>query len=291
MNCKRCGKELPPDQEKYCPYCGLHKGAYSTPRVAEPKRKLKKGPRSALLSMISIALIIGIIFVVIPILRNHNKTIMLADIQTQYDYLKENFNQFTDAYTRDTQKEKLAFFSAAVAKFEKAYPGDDEIERVQEYLYEFTGVRPSKNSSSESPGVSLSPQTEYENQQIAMAKEYIIDFSGISVRQSNSSVECGLDLTWVNKSSKDITQVIMCFRALDKSGGEMTVPGEDGTPVPFDKVLYSTNATAGTTVDKVYLSVWQSKEVQSAKLVYIIITYADGSTEYLPERVCSELWG
>jgi ribosomal protein L37E len=281
VQCKRCGRELPVGQRKTCPFCGIHLDTYITPRDPNAKPPRKKSSRSTIMSLLSVAFVVIIVSVVIPILRNVNKRAMLAKLDTEYTEM----NGREDEYEEGEWEAKLATFSASIHQFKTAYPTDEENARMLERrLNILCGLDPDDPFTI----TDIDEQKLYNDELIRRARAEMIDFTSVTVGAPSFSGDCALMLTVKNcAADKMIEEIKMALTALD-SGGKPIKDGKRGTADGYIRI--TTLIRPGEEMGFSYLSVWNSTAIDRARVRYFTVYYSDGSHYYFPETVCDALW-
>lgn len=280
MQCRRCGKELPIGSRKTCPFCGITLDTYITPRDHTAKPPRKPGKRATKLSFLSVAFVVAIIFIVIPVLRNINKKDLLNKIEAYYLELEQNETEYDE-----TEWElRLLTLSAMVHRFESSYPTDEEnTEKITRYIYALCGLDPDNAENPEE----IDEQQAYNERLINKARESIIDVTTIALEGPDRDGNCSLTVKAKNLSGqKEITQVALAFEVYDVDGN----PANDttrGTSVAYVKLP---NIAPEAEAGRVFLTVWNNPDISYVKLLWMNVIYSDDESLYFPPEVCSVLW-
>ena len=289
MKCKRCQKELPVGIQSHCPHCGLRVGTHITPRP--PREKKKRGlRRSVVLPLATTFLIIGVAVVLSPFLQGQNRDAALQDIRNRAEAIQNPEEPLSD----EELNNQINWLMATIGQFESRFPNDEEA------LAEFQEFRSALGIITMPPHMETLPDATFapsEQQQqhidwlIGIAQDHIIDISSYAVRPPDRDGNVGLDVSFVNQSSKDIARITFVFRALDGEGNPMRVENAEGEQVWFDRGAVSENIKGEASEDRTYLAVWNDSAVKSAELIDVRILYTDNSPMvFLPPAVTSALW-
>jgi len=212
MNCKRCGKELPVGQTKICPHCGIYLEAIIKPRGSADTSK-KPMSRATVMSFLSIALVIGMCLVLIPVLRGMNKTKALENIEEMF----QEWNGREAEFSETDWEKNLAVFSKAVATYKDDHPKDEENNYInQRYLYILCGLDPDYLDEYR-PIDPDKEQRKYNEDLIKRTKREIIDI-GATLSSPNSAGKRALNIRIRNESTLTISEVRMGFGAVDEFG-------------------------------------------------------------------------
>ncbi|MDR0324790.1 MAG: hypothetical protein LBI19_01675 [Oscillospiraceae bacterium] len=277
MKCRRCGRELPIGQRKTCPFCGIYLETIITPR--DPTQKLKKPRRRAsLMTFISIGLVLIVVSVVIPVLRNVNEGNMRVSIEATYAELEGREAEFSE----DDWEMKLASFSAAVENYKKAYPDNDEnIERHKRLLYSLAGIDPDTGEF-EGP----TEQEIYNERLILRGRDEILDVTSITLTAPDSSGRSTLTVHVKNTSNRFISGVSMLLTIYDANGRP-----SNGSPRNNNEWYPNTDSLLpGEEKSFLFTEDWSDASAASAKISWINVMYSDRDPVYFPPEVCDVLW-
>ena len=263
MDCRRCGKELPVGKIKTCPHCGIYLETFITPRGPAPKTR-RTGSRALIMSFVSITLAVIVMMIVIPFLRNMNKSNALENIEASYIDLSMNRDGFTD----EDWEMKLASFVAAVYNFEKLYPAEQaHIDRFRGYVDRLTGGDPD----------TLTPQEIYDRELIRTARDEIIDILELTASGS------GLLVRFQNASNLIIHQLVMVTEGFDADGNSL---GEGAVRTDRDAPVRP------QTEERVFfIDVWGGAAAADAKIIWINVDFGPSlPAVYIRREVCEVLW-
>ncbi|MCL2083006.1 MAG: hypothetical protein FWH04_07210 [Oscillospiraceae bacterium] len=289
MECRRCGKELPDDHEKHCPYCGVQAGTHITARTSGTQKitAKKNSRRNSVMTLVSLGLIVLVAVVAVNLSNRHNKSVLLKEIEGKHTEILAKTGKYTDKYTKTDELNQVEFFKNAVNRFKTSYGKDqNSLVQVNEYEKKILDLRLSDLPESSDP-VWLK----------ANAEDYILSDLNYSLLPASSGKEVGLELRWINQSGKTVREALLAFGVLDNEGNPVMAddPEKEGARKELSFVVRCPNKERrgigpGSKVDELYLSVLSGVDDVQIKPIFIKLTYTDGKTISLPKSVC-ELWG
>ncbi len=264
MNCRRCGRELPEGDEKACPYCGIRQDTYIVPRT-QSKYTRPKMKRGTMLSVVSVALVVFIVAVLVPVLRNLNRGILMEKIEQAY---------------ADQNKETLAIL---LANLKRSYPASgEEIDDAQEMLDSLLG-----KSTPQPDGDADKIRQQQIQHLIDTAQDSILQILSISFMEPSPQGTLHLSIEWKNTAEKAVSELRFSVEGLDASGATVPLHDKEATRAGL---TVTGEVAAGKQSTATFLDVWDSGRVERAKLVSIVVEYADGSAVTLPQEVMDALY-
>ncbi len=270
MICRRCERQLPEGETTVCPYCGIRQDTYIVPRTPE-RYKRPKMKRGAFLSILSVALVLFIVAMLIPFLRDYNKRGLLTKIES--------------AYNRQ-DKETL---NILYGKLQSSYPkASEEISSTKALLDELLGVTPSAAPPS---GVPLDEWVEEAmlrdlQERVELTREQIFELSSIEIASPAALSEQNLEIAWKNLSSKNIVEIKFSAEGYDALGNAVLLSGSE---LSRASLRYDKTVAPGSEAVSTFLSLWPGRQVVSVKLLAVSIRYEDDSTKYIDEDVLDAL--
>lgn len=263
MKCRRCARELPEGETLQCPFCGIRQDTYIVPRGKPARFKRAKMKRGTFLSMISVALVVFIVAVLIPVLRGRNLDMLLAKVE--------------DAYQAGN-RESLA---ALLANLKRSYPAEeDKILGAQEKLDTLTG-------KTDDPALAEELRRQRIEDLIGSARDTVMDITGVSLMAPSPQKTLHLTIRWKNTAAKAVTGVKFSVEGIGANGAAAALHGSSLTRAG----LTSSSAVApGEEREDTFLDVWDEGRVTSVRLVAVTLTYADKSEITLPAEVLDALF-
>lgn len=271
MTCRRCGKSLPEGETTVCQYCGIRQDTYIVPRTPERYRrpKMQKG---AFLSIISVALVVFIVAMLIPFLRDYNKRALITRIDAAYG------------------KQDAETLNILYGQLQSSYPkATDEIALTKNRLDELLGVAPSAAppSGEQSDGWVEEAMRKDLEERIGTTREQVLDIISVDIQTPSALEEQNLVITWKNTSPKNISEIKFSAEGYDSRGSAVLLSGSELSRAS----LRSANpVSAGSEVVSSFLSVWDGKAVVKVKLLAVSVRYEDDSTKYINEDVLNALY-
>lgn len=267
MKCRRCEKELPEGETVTCPYCGIRQDTYIIPRQQERYRRPKM-KRGAFLSIVSVALVIFIVAMLIPFLRDYNKRGLMSKIEAAYE-------------SGNTETLNILY-----AQLQSSYPkSSEEIDMTKQLLDDLLGVTPSPTPPDGGPitdeWMNTVKQKELD-ERLQNTKSSLFDISSVAIQKLASIEESNLVISWVNKTAKTVEEIRFSVEGYDESGNAVRLVGSElsraslrsADPVPPGEAAVST-----------FLDVWETQGVTSIKLLAVGIRFDDDTTAYIQQDV------
>jgi len=267
MKCRSCGREIP-DETELCLFCGTTQATLSRRTEQEGGKKAKRRmPPAFMLPLFTVLVIIAVTAALTPFLI--------------YNTLNEKMTEAERAY----QEGNAETLSALVSQICDRYPGSPESERAKGWLYELLGI------SDPDAQPELVPSVMPEDEERALLERIknrgnreILRVTGLEWSR-NSGGGLDVSLRWRNMSKKEIVRAEFTMEAYDilnspvvcAERGKSKVNGicEGEYPPNISGAAYSSD----------WISAWFADKAAYVRIYEIFLTYADGSTLFIPNLV------
>ena len=249
MQCRRCHKDLPEGSGLSCPFCGIRQDTYIIPHGNAGRQKRKKSNKGALLSMVSVGLVVAIVCVLIPMLREHNKNAKFAEIK--------QICESGDLSRGDV-------LSAKIATLKKSYPSDTELhDELDRMLNEFLGL--DENFDPNAPSVPPDADRESEVQRmIETARESVLDVTEIALSGPTYAGGYSVALKWVNSSVATVSELRITLEAYDAAGNAVQCTKREKSEgyIRMTKIVSPGQESEGAALD-----VWFAENIQYVQIL------------------------
>ncbi len=275
MKCRNCEKELA-EGSALCHHCGTVQDNYIQRRAA-PKKNKARMPRTTLMSLGVIGIVVVFLLVLGPIIKNTQRQARFEEILTMVNALDRS--------------DQLAVVSAqkAIENYFRDFPDTPEANEAKQLLETAMGwhdVKPLEVS----PDPANPPTLDQTRASVENGAFSLLELS-FSTFESEDGPTVSVKARWVNSAPKVIDQLQFHVRAYDDSKRIIL----SRTTKEEDTILKSTKryppmSSGDEPNQNLFMDVWHTGQMTHIELTQIYIHYEDGSELLIDGELLSHVW-